>query len=1184
MKGLKRFAALLIAAMMVIGTVVPAMATSPDSEAPATSAAVVLTYNANGGTLNMSSQTAKDGVTVDTEHGTLTATPAEAGDLVYFDLTAKATHPDGLYFAGWGTSEKADVSFPSIATAESMSVYAIWANSPAKDYTIKFAASPSTDDTVDVPSDWVISIPAGKNTTTANPSNYVAKRNGFNFVGWKYDSAADKDYAIGETVPTLDPGLSGTMNINVDPTNATASDPWITNDNKLERTLYPVWQVAGPTDGTITYYANGGKFGTGENATTSVTDDIKIPAGTDTLTNYEVGKDITAPAKDGFTFLGWATTANANAAAYAADGTDKKDVKDKDAFYAVYEAPFKVVYNKVDNDATDAPAAITDKKIAAGSNKVDVDISVTGPFLEGYTFSGWSTTQVSAAGEPASTIPVKVTTEGEGDSQAEVKKATLTVTDEMLAKAPKDTDGIPIINLYAIQTIDPTTPTGTTTVDGKEVDTYKISVNKDDNHTYNVYQILTGTLGDDPDRLGDPQWGADSIFAVGKEAWETAHPKTGDSYEEFDPKSATVTIDKIVNGDYGFVSAQDFAEWLGNKNLEYDVPEISQILTKVTNMYNEDGTVKNPAASDKAGDKTVTAANAYETVPGYYMMVDVTNVNEEGHLPNPDTQQPNIIQVVSNVTVKIKKEVPEVDKKIVKDELGGDDYNDFRPDGEKTDNVSIGDKVTFQIKAKVPEGVLDYDYYFYIITDTLSEGFDLVGNDGKVYTGQGTQLASIVAYLEGANSSTVIQPMDTTYGGYNVQVSYEYPENENTEAEDDFTTQEKKTIIKFALRDAKKLAGQTVVFTYDAILNKYAEVDEDPNNNTANVTYSNSPSHKYNGDKKPSTTTEDNEGFPADETSNYLTEGPDSKTETYSTKIQITKVDEDGVTILTGAEFQLTGDSMEEVWTTETVYLKASEVEKYCQDNGIEYKAADYAFNYYKITSTGLFTTTAPATSNRMREATTNDDPDKGYVIDMTATPGVDDAIQVGDTIYRPYVPATDSTLTRYILVRANTADYEQADNDTPATDKDENGYIKYAKVTAKYRTQVAETENNQVLVKQFVDSDGIALFEGLGAGTYTLTETTTPDGYNTMDPITFTIAFSKDGTPKWSVGTSDDDTDDHGVTYNAENKQFEAKVVNMKGSKLPETGGIGTTIFYAGGAILVLLAGVLLVSKRRIA
>ena len=45
-------------------------------------------------------------------------------------------------------------------------------------------------------------------------------------------------------------------------------------------------------------------------------------------------------------------------------------------------------------------------------------------------------------------------------------------------------------------------------------------------------------------------------------------------------------------------------------------------------------------------------------------------------------------------------------------------------------------------------------------------------------------------------------------------------------------------------------------------------------------------------------------------------------------------------------------------------------------------------------------------------------------------------------------------------------------------------------------------------------------------------------------------------------------------------NKAF--LIVNNKGPALPGTGGIGTTIFYAVGGILVLAAVVLLVTKKR--
>lgn len=114
--------------------------------------------------------------------------------------------------------------------------------------------------------------------------------------------------------------------------------------------------------------------------------------------------------------------------------------------------------------------------------------------------------------------------------------------------------------------------------------------------------------------------------------------------------------------------------------------------------------------------------------------------------------------------------------------------------------------------------------------------------------------------------------------------------------------------------------------------------------------------------------------------------------------------------------------------------------------------------------------------------------------------------------------------------------------------------------------------------------------FSGLDDGTYTLTETVTPDGYNTIDPITFTVtaehkivwtsevrtAVLTDLTGVTTTGTSLEFTKDLGAG------SLSAQIVNQKGSSLPSTGGIGTTIFYVAGSVLVLGAVVLLITKKR--
>ena len=107
--------------------------------------------------------------------------------------------------------------------------------------------------------------------------------------------------------------------------------------------------------------------------------------------------------------------------------------------------------------------------------------------------------------------------------------------------------------------------------------------------------------------------------------------------------------------------------------------------------------------------------------------------------------------------------------------------------------------------------------------------------------------------------------------------------------------------------------------------------------------------------------------------------------------------------------------------------------------------------------------------------------------------------------------------------------------------------------------TWVEEAQADEI----FTGADGMLTqeFKGLKTGAYTLVESTVPDGYNKHDDTTVTI-------------TNEDVT--------AENLAQTKIVVNKAGAVLPSTGGMGTTIFYALGAVLVIGAGVILATRRR--
>ena len=108
---------------------------------------------------------------------------------------------------------------------------------------------------------------------------------------------------------------------------------------------------------------------------------------------------------------------------------------------------------------------------------------------------------------------------------------------------------------------------------------------------------------------------------------------------------------------------------------------------------------------------------------------------------------------------------------------------------------------------------------------------------------------------------------------------------------------------------------------------------------------------------------------------------------------------------------------------------------------------------------------------------------------------------------------------------------------------------------------KVVWVDNQSDATSKTTDDNGAASFDGLANGTYYLEETAAPAGYNLLEKPEKVEVKGGDTEAKLSVT---------------------AKVANNTGALLPSTGGMGTTLFYVLGSMMVLAAVVLLVTKKR--
>lgn len=184
---------------------------------------------------------------------------------------------------------------------------------------------------------------------------------------------------------------------------------------------------------------------------------------------------------------------------------------------------------------------------------------------------------------------------------------------------------------------------------------------------------------------------------------------------------------------------------------------------------------------------------------GYYFVKDKNELSPDAN----DANTKYILQVLGDVEINAKADVPDIEKNIT------DEDGTYQRKG---DSYNVGDTVYFELTSKVPD-MNGYDSYTYTVTDTLSDGLTLVKNEN------GTPKVTV------------------TIGGEKYE-EFTATLNKNT------------LIIDFSnFIDQKENKGAEIVIRYEAVLNEKA-LQTDKENNSVYLEYSNDP----NGDGTGKTT------------------------------------------------------------------------------------------------------------------------------------------------------------------------------------------------------------------------------------------------------------------------------------------------------------------------------------------
>lgn len=497
--------------------------------------------------------------------------------------------------------------------------------------------------------------------------------------------------------------------------------------------------------------------------------------------------------------------------------------------------------NTVSSGSTSSSTSSTTRKSTSKSN-TKVATTTQTPSATTTTPNATASTpqpQQTASSNPQPTVTPNTSDVSSGGSTAPVPEQPANVPDEEPEEPAGTDEPAPDVNS----------------------DGYKITINNSiTGHTYEAYQIFTGTLYEKDEKkiLSNIEWG-DNFKSYGPTIIQTL--KEDPTFGFYDDLASCQT-------------AADLADFLSNN--EGAASQFTSIIGQIIET------------SDPKIQPVSTTGETYEITgldAGYYMIVDKQIANED------DAYSKYLLDVVSNVTMEVKVIKPTLRKTVKENNItfstedirDTQKYNTATYYGEDSNEYNI----IFGLEARIPtnqsetykekdkEFLGEYSKYEYSIIDVLDAGFDLENNDeGK--------LDITVKRADGTEISLdyVFEYIELTADNIN---NYDL---KNT----DITYYEGKTVFKISIPNLKGLVengtlnpGEVITFEYNAKLNENHVIGAMPNATEAYLIYSDNP---YNEESTSKTMT--------------------SPTYTYSLDLNILKIEHNNSDkLLAGANFEI---------------------------------------------------------------------------------------------------------------------------------------------------------------------------------------------------------------------------------------------------------------------------------------